>query len=131
MQSASAWTPLPVVLLEITQIGRRLVLHGGHQEAVAAEVINLLADADMCISFAANRVAEPSRLVGRDASVGFVYKPRAGQGMIDGGNVGVPANRVGLVEIDALLDNGLVVLVQRDAAGVEDAWTLHAAGLNH
>src|SRR5260221_197475 len=103
----------------------------GARKAHAAEEITLLADADMCISFAANRVAEPSRLVGRDAPVGFVDQPRPGQGMIDGGNVVVQQIRGGLVEIDALLDDGLVVFVQRDAAGVEDAWTLHAAGLNH
>src|ERR1700730_18142809 len=130
MQTASVSTAiLPVVLLEIAQIGRRLVLHGGHQEAVAAEEINLVADADMSISFAASRAAEPSRLVGRAAPVGCVHQPRPSQGMVDGGDVVVQQIRVGLVEIDALLDNGLVVFVQWDAAGVEDAWTLHAAGL--
>jgi len=37
---------------------------------------------------------------------------------------------VGLVEVDALLNDGLVVSMQRDAAGVKDARSLHAAGLD-
>src|SRR5262249_17510444 len=127
----SARPILPIVLLEIAQIRRRLVLHSGHQEAVAAEEVNLLTDPDMSILFAANRVAEPGRLVGRGAPVGFVYQPWPGQSMIDGGDVIVQQIRVGLIEIDALLNDGLVVFVQRDAAGVENAWTLHATRLNH
>src|SRR5258708_15372802 len=119
---------LPIVLLEITQIRRRLVLHGGHQEAVAAEEVNLLTDPDMSILFAANRVAEPGRLVGRGAPVGFGHQPWPGQSMIDGGDVVVQQIRVGLLGLDALLTDGLVASGQRVAAGVKTAWTLHAAG---
>jgi plasmid stabilization system protein ParE len=38
-------------LFEISQIRRRLVLHGGHQEAVGAQDIHLLADGDQPGSF--------------------------------------------------------------------------------
>jgi hypothetical protein len=53
------WATLTIVLLEIAQIRRRLVPHSGHQQPVAAEIINLLADADMSVALAANAVAEP------------------------------------------------------------------------
>ena len=38
--------------------------------------------------------------------------------------------RIGLVEIDALLDDGLAVLVERDAGGVVTARQLEEAGLD-
>ena len=60
---------LPIVFPEIAQIGRRLVLLGGHQEAIAAAETVLAADADMVVTFAANLVAVPDRLVGDDALV--------------------------------------------------------------
>src|ERR1700704_4928349 len=47
---------LPVGLLEVAQIRRRLVLLGGHQQAVGTEVIDLVADAHMGIAFAADFV---------------------------------------------------------------------------
>src|SRR5215471_17225601 len=59
---------LPVVLLEIAQIGGWLVFHGGHQQAVTGKIINLLADADMSIAFATNLVAKPERLIAHDAT---------------------------------------------------------------
>src|SRR5216683_1277045 len=120
----------PIVLPKITQIRRRLVLHGGHQEAVAAEVINLLANADMNIAFAANLVAKPDRFAAGDASEGLVDHPWPGQRMVDGGDVVVQQVAIGLVEIDALLDDGLVVGMQRDSGGVIDARALHAASLD-
>src|SRR5260370_17058572 len=66
---------LPIVLLEITQIRRRLVLHGGHQEALSAEEGNLLTHPDISTLFPANRPAEPGRLVGRGAPRGFGPPP--------------------------------------------------------
>jgi hypothetical protein len=43
------WFTSSVERLEKAQIRRRLVLRGGHQQAVAAEVIDLLADADAAL----------------------------------------------------------------------------------
>src|SRR5579883_2278805 len=83
---ASAHGLLPIVLLEIAQIGRRLVLLGRHQVAVAAEEIVLLADADMIIALAADHVGKPDRFVADHAPVGLIDDPRPGQRMVDGGD---------------------------------------------
>src|SRR5271169_1189408 len=73
----------------------------------------------MSISFAANLVVKPKRLIARDAPKSLCHPPRAGQRMIDGGNIVVKQVLVGLVEVDALLNNGLVVLMQRDTGGMD------------
>src|SRR5262249_48227633 len=78
---------LPLILPEIAQIGRRLVLDGGHQQAVTAEEVNLLADADVNIAFAANRMSEPDRLVRHSAPERLVDHPGPGQRMVRGGDV--------------------------------------------
>ena len=75
----------------------------------------------MRIAFAANTMAEPQRLVAGDAPVGLFDHPGPGQCMVHGGNVVVQQVLVGLVEVDALLDDGLIVLVQGQAGGFEDA----------
>src|SRR6266576_3761827 len=94
---------LPVILPEIAQIRRRLVLDGWHQQAVAAEEIDLLADADVNIAFAANLMSEPDRLVRRRAPERLVDHPGAGQCMVRGADVVVEQVRVGLVEIDSFV----------------------------
>jgi hypothetical protein len=78
---------LPGVLLEIAQIWRRLVLFGGHQEAVGAKEINFLADANMSVAFGADLVAKPDRFLARDAPVGLGHHPRSAQRMVDGGDI--------------------------------------------
>jgi len=67
---------LPLILLEIAQIGWRLVLHRWHQQAIGAEIVHLIADADMCVVFTAHGMAEPDRLVIWGAPVGLVDRPR-------------------------------------------------------
>ena len=50
--------------------------------------------------------------------------------MVGDGHLVVQQILVGLVEIDALLDDGLIVLVQRNAAEIEGARTTEVAGLD-
>src|SRR5262252_701481 len=122
---------LPVVRPEIAQIGRRLILFGRHQKAIAATEVMLLTDGDVVVALAANLVAEPDRLVGDDPLVDLVDHPRPGERMVNSCDVVVQQVRIGLVEIDALLDYCLVVRMQRDPGGVVDAGPLQAARLDH
>src|SRR6202023_2211209 len=69
-------------LLEISQIGRRLVLLGRHQEPIPAQEIVLLADGDLPVAFG-NIILRPDRTRIRVAHVFLVDGPRARQGMVD------------------------------------------------
>src|SRR5262249_13904136 len=107
-------------LLEIAQVRRRLVLLDRHQQAVGAEEIRLVADADHGIVQGADgagparpRVGIARRLLEDD--------PRLAQRVIEHGDLVVDDVLVGLVEIDLLLDHGLAVLMERNAAGVVGA----------
>ena len=56
MTKSGRWRVLPtrpslLRLFEISQIRRRLVLPGGHQEAVSAEHVVLIGDGDMIVGF--------------------------------------------------------------------------------
>src|SRR6516162_6686535 len=84
----------------------------------------------MSISFATNLVVKPKRLIAHDAPESLRHLPRAGQRMIDGSDVVVKQVLVGLVEVNALLNNGLIVIMQRDTGGIKDTGTLQAAGLD-
>jgi hypothetical protein len=84
----------------------------------------------MLVALAADCVTGPDRLVRFDAAKGLLDQPRPGQRMIEGGDLVVQQIGIGLVEIDALLDDGLVVGMQRDAGGVEDARPFEAARLD-
>src|SRR6516165_2436571 len=117
-------------LLEILQIRRRLVLLRRHQVAVGADIVDLPADADMRIVLGADRLAPPDRLLARGPAVVLGDGPGPRQGMVDGGDLVVQEIAVGLVEIDALLDHGLIVLVHGNAGAVEGARPFQAAGLD-
>src|SRR5262245_48357735 len=67
-------------LLEISQIGRRLVLLGGHQVAIRAHHVDLLPDADMFIALGTNGL-DPDRIA--HAMVALDDRPRTGQRMVD------------------------------------------------
>src|SRR5262249_46290816 len=120
----------PLRLLEILQVRRRLVLLRRHQVAVGADVVDLLADADMRIVLGADRLAPPDSLPARGATIVLGDGPGPRQGVVDGGDLVVQQVHIALVEIDALLDHGLVVLVHRNAGAVEGAWPLQATGLD-
>src|SRR5262245_56811170 len=99
---------------EVPQIRWRLVPLGRHQLSVGAPKIVFILDADMRIGFRAN-LREPHRtgiwIAG--GLLGLGVGPR--QRMIELGDLVVKGVAVGLVEIDPLLDDGLIVAVEWDA----------------
>src|SRR5262245_450398 len=108
-------------LIELLQIRRRLALPGRHQKAVRTAEIALLADDDVIIGLGAE-IFRPERI--GLAVVVALHGPRAGQGIVDRGDLVMQQVAVGLVDRDALLDDGPVVLVQRKPVGIEVARAL-------
>src|SRR5216684_5928876 len=117
-------------LLEIAQIRRWLVLVGGHQQAVRAQEIGLPPNIDMDVGLGANVLVPPDRLLGLGATVVLRDGPRARQRVIDDGDFVVQHVGIAFVEIDALLDDALIVPVQRSAADIVVAGAFEAAGLD-
>src|SRR5262249_30615616 len=105
-------------LPEIAEIGRLLPLADRHQTPVAAQEIDLVADRDVVVAFGAV-VLGPDRL--RQATVALDDRPGAGERIVDGRHLVVQDRRVGLVQIDALLDHRLAVLGEGYAGLVEQA----------
>src|ERR1700686_1447305 len=67
--------------LEISQIGRRLVLAGGHQVVVAAAVVGLLADLDQLL-VARAVIFLPDRKPGGIAAIGLQHRPGMRKGVV-------------------------------------------------
>src|SRR5580704_827400 len=112
---------------ETLQRGRALVLLGRHQIAVDADEIGFLVEHEIVVLGAAIGL-DPER-------VGFAvvvarHRPRLRIGMVDGGDPVMQALGVGGIEEYALLDDGPVVGMQRQPAGVERARALEAARLH-
>src|SRR6516164_10775468 len=99
-------------LLEVPQIRRRLVLTGRHQYAVAAHEISVLADRDFCCILRAVKLAPIRARIGV-VYIFFVDGPRPRQCMVEHRDLVMKNVRVGLVEIEALLEGGLTVEMQR------------------
>jgi hypothetical protein len=81
----------------------------------------------MLVALGTNRF-DPDRVA--NAMVVLGYRPRSGQRIVDRCNFIMQNVRIRFVEVDPLLDEGLIVRVQRDAAGVESARTFQVAGLD-
>src|ERR1700730_12008984 len=95
--------------------------------AIGAEHINFRPDAHMLIALGANGL-DPDRTA--RAMVVLGHGPRTGQRIVDRRDFVVKGVRIGLVEKDALLDDGFVVRVERYAAGVESAGAFEVASLD-
>src|SRR5262249_2836623 len=119
---------LPLCLIEIAQVGRGLVLAGRHQLAIGAQEIVVLADDDMVVVLAADVLVPDDVALLADVSLGD--GPRLGEGIVDHGDLVEQSIFGGLVELDALLDDGLVVPVQWNARVFERARALEVAGLD-
>src|SRR5215467_8900383 len=92
-----AYTPqLFLRRLEIFQIRRRLILRCGHDGAVRALEIGLIADLDHALAVAS--VLGPFRIFVRQAAIGLEHRPWAREGMIDQGDLVVEARRISLVD---------------------------------
>src|SRR5262245_62479229 len=94
-------SPLLSRLIEIFQVGSRLILPSGHQVAVLADVIILLADRDVMVALGAD-ILEPDRLAFPPVVLG--HGTRAGQRVVDGRDLVVQDSWFGLLEGDALVD---------------------------
>src|SRR5215467_11120877 len=124
-----AYTPqLFLRRLEISQIRRRLILHRGHDGAVPALEIGLIADLEDAFAVAA--VLWPLRIFVRQAAIGLEHRPRTREGVIDQGDLVVEARWISLVDEQALLDDRFVVRVGRHAGRIERARTLQEARLD-
>src|SRR5262245_19595859 len=113
-------------LIEIAQIRRLLILPDRHQEAICAQEIVLLADNHMLVVGGAD-VFAPS--VVALATVAAGHRPGTRERIVDDGDLVAQHVRVGLVEADALLDDGALVRMERRAAAVVDMRIFQAASL--
>src|SRR5262245_39461084 len=104
---------LELVLLEVAQARRRLVLAGRHQQAVGAQEILLLSDLHLVLVLAADGL-EPGCL--SLPMIGPRHRPWARERIIDHRDVVTQDVWVVLVESDALVHHGSIVRVERQAA---------------
>src|SRR5262249_35613821 len=88
------------------------------QITIAAQHVVLAADLDMVIALRADALG-PYRLRTGFAAIALEDRPRMGQGMVDHGYVVEKKVRVVLVDVDPFLDDGLIVVVQRNGACIE------------
>jgi len=103
-------------LLEMAQIGRRLVLLLGHQEPVAADEIHLLVDRDVDVALDAI-VFFPGDILGVPPVI-LCHRPRPRERIVNRGQLIMQGVRVGLVQIEPFSDDGLVVVGHRHAGQV-------------
>ena len=83
----------------------------------------------MLVELGADRLA-PDRPIGCNAAIILGHRPGTRQRVVDRGDFVVQQVRIGLVAVDLLLDDGLIVLVKWKAVGVVGARALQAAGLD-
>src|SRR5437899_5349417 len=112
---------------EIAQIRRLLAFAGGHQVAVAAEKIILLANDNVHVALGAVVLRPPHIAV---ATITFHDGPRPRQRAVGRGDFVVQDVRIGLVEENPLPDDGLAVLRKWNAGLVVSARRLDVAGLD-
>src|SRR5258707_911002 len=97
-----------LAIRKIFQIRRRLPLSGGRQVAGVADQVGLSAARDLTIVLRADELVP---LGGAITPIAPLHGPGTRQRMVDRRDLVVQETRIGLVEADALLDDGLVVLV--------------------
>src|SRR5262249_9509954 len=114
--------------LEVSQVRRRLILLDRHQVAVAAHHVIVLADPDVMIVLGA--MVEIPDHIAAFALILLGNGPGPRERIVDGGDLVEQDVLVRLVDGDALLDDGLAIVVQLDAARLERARTLEPAGLD-
>src|SRR5262249_9773581 len=115
--------------LEVAQVRRRLVLPRWHQSAVRAQEIVLPSDADVTVALGAD-LLEPFRLIDWLANGFLGDRPGMRERVVDRRHF--VRQRVGIVLVpkDPLLDDALIVRVQRDAGGVVGTGTLEMTRLD-
>src|SRR5215510_7317575 len=107
---ALSMSVLPLVLrwCEISKIRRRLIFLRRHQDAVGAQHVALAADLDMGVVLGADALA-PDRARVLRAAIFLGRAPWARERVVDGGDLHDENVRIGLVLIDPLLEDALIV----------------------
>jgi hypothetical protein len=77
--------------LEISQIRRRLILRCGHDGAVRALEVGLIADHALAVA----AVLGPFRIFLRQAPIGLEHRPGAREGIVDKRDLFMEAQRIG------------------------------------
>jgi hypothetical protein len=113
--------------LEISQIWERLVLPGRHQQPIRAEHVVFPADGDMIVLAAI--FFGPSRPWIWIAPIALHHGPRLRQSVVDHRDFVMGHVGISLVDVNPLLDHGLIVRVQWKAAAVECAGTFDVFGV--
>src|SRR5215467_8235089 len=103
---------------EVSQIRRRLVLPGRRDVAIIADRVDFLAQRYILI-VVRTKVLGPFHVA--VAAIVSRHRPWTDERTVDGRDFVMEKVGIALVEKDALLDDRLVVLVQRNAAVVERA----------
>src|SRR5262245_6802083 len=116
-------------LLEISQIRRRLAFLGGHQQAVSAQEIIFVTDHDLAVAFVAN-VFAPAWTRFRVAPESLVHAPRPCQCVVEHGDLVMKDIRIAFVEIEPLLEDRLIVEMQRQSGGIVGARSFEATRLD-
>src|SRR5262249_442536 len=115
-------------LREKPPVGRGLAPLHRPQAAILAQVVGILADLDHRVVFRAER-SLPHRPRPRIAPRLLGHRPGPRQCIVDDRHVVVEEVGIGLVEVDPLLDDGLVVVVERKTGAVVNARALEMAGV--
>src|SRR5215813_7163003 len=109
------------------QVWRSLIFPRRHEIAFVVHEVILLADHDVVVVLGAV-ILEPHDIA--VAAIALVDRPWPREGIVDDGDDIVHDVRIGLVERNLLLDDGLIVLAQWDAAEFHRPRTLEVAGLD-
>src|SRR5262249_10937972 len=126
--STTGWA-LFLRLGEMAQVRRRLAFSHGHQQAVGAEVIDFLADANVRVILGADELAPDRPRVGIAAQIP-VRGPWPGRRLVVARDLVMQALLVIFVEIDALFEPRLVVVVRRRTRRIVMARSLETTGLD-
>src|SRR5215472_478780 len=116
-------------LLEVFEARRWLILLDRHQVALRAQVIGLVPDLDPQVVVRAN-LGMPFRGDARLARGLLEDRPRLGQRVVVHRDLVINEIAIVLVEEEALVDHALIVRVQRNGGGINDARSLESAGLD-
>jgi hypothetical protein len=99
----------------------------GISKIAASDEIVLIAYEDVTVVFGAI-VLKPDRI--RHTALVLRHSPRAGQGVVDRHNPVMQQFRIGRIDVEAFLDDGLVVLMKWGAAVFVGARPLQASGFD-
>src|SRR6266850_2507795 len=116
MDRRAAMTWSVARLLEIPQVRRLLALLCGHEKAVRAYHVVVFADSKMEVGFGAVLFRPFGKDVLRVAPVVLCHRPGTRECVVNHGDLVMGDVRIGLVDVKAFLDDGLVVPVQRNAS---------------